>query len=95
MIRLPETLAERTAMNTVPGCGNRTIHNGSHGEYSKAVGEKLRDIEAQYDRGELTSTEARQAVGRLLNETKNLLQSGRFGNINDQALVQAIRDLVP
>ena len=66
MIRLPTNEAERSAMSAIPGCGDRTIHNGSHPEYAKAVDEKLQDIKDQFNSGQLSKEEARAMVGRLL-----------------------------
>lgn len=93
IIRLPTNEAERAAMSAVPGCGDRTIHNGSHSEYAKAVDEQLQKIKDRFNRGQLNREQARAAVGRLLDGTRNLLQSGQFPHVNDAALARAIRNL--
>jgi hypothetical protein len=69
------------------------IHSGSHGEYAKAVDEQLKTIEGRFNAGQLSKVEARATTGRLLDSIRNLLQSGRFPNMNDQALAQAVRNL--
>jgi hypothetical protein len=92
LIRLPSSDSERIAMSTIPGCGDRTIHNGSHGEYAKAVDEQLGKIETEFRAGRLDEAGARASVGRLLDGVRNLLRN-RFANMNDPALVQAIRNL--
>ena len=79
VIRLPRNAEEQAAMmDAMPGCGKRTIHNGSHPEYAKAVDEQLKKIEEPFNNGELDRDQARAAVGRLLDGIRNLLQSGRF-----------------
>ena len=90
VIRLPATEAQRAAMKNDAACGDRTIHNGPHNEYAKAIDAQIERIRGQLDSGKIGVQEARAKLSRLMDLTRQELLSGRYSTMNDPALARAI-----
>jgi hypothetical protein len=93
MIRLPTNDAQRNAMKADPLCGDRTIHSGSHPEYTRAVNDRIETISRQYNMGRISADQARVKVSNLMQALQRQLTSGQYTTMSDPRLINAIRTM--
>lgn len=90
LLRLPKSDAQRQAMMADPSCGDRTIHNGSHPMYTKAVNQRLGQIRTQFEQGRLSVDQARTQMSNFMQALQRQLTSGQFSSMNDPNLANTI-----
>ncbi|MBX7483872.1 AHH domain-containing protein [Qipengyuania sp. 6D47A] len=95
MIRLPQTEEPRTDMEKL--CGElRPLHNRGHGkgkDYSNEVDTQLKDLAKRMQKGEFTPTEGKEKVGKLMDEIRGALRSGRYDSLADRDLADFIGNI--
>lgn len=93
IIRLPGEDRQQQDMKQL--CGElRPLHRGRHGNaYKNAVSEQLNKIEARFNSGQITSSQARSEVGRLMSEIRAELSTSRHAMVNDLSVADFIRSL--
>jgi hypothetical protein len=93
MIRLPTNNTQRNTMKVDPLCGDRTIHSGSHPEYTKAVNDRIEMISRQFNQGRISADQARAKMSNLLQALQRQLTSGQYTTMSDPRLINAIRTM--